>query len=411
MDYLSVEDRAKLEAKIMEAITDVLEHADDSGSENTSSGSIIQGSTRTNYFSEASESNLSPSAVEEAGTAGRVAKLDSMRRMNSLRKQISEQKRKLNELNLEMQIEQAKAEQDVFFKCNNDPSKPSTSTREYYDRLAPKTRNANCDVDAKIQSTRLVTENEQFRNRDSLQLFRRMHLPKMTMDTFDGDIMKFGSFLRQFENNIASKTDDEEEKLYYLEQMTTGKPNDIVKTCLHLSPGEGYREARRLLEIRYGDKSKVATSLVTKILAWPNIRSNDAPGLDEFAIFLRGCLNSLKNIHHGIAEVDARTIRRILGRLPPDATDKWRDAADYIEVNQNRCSNFEDFVLFIERLARVANNPWYGKQFFSSNEYRDDKETKVKSMAGSHRSSSFICKFCNGLHDTAECEKNVKHIA
>ena len=38
MDCLSVEDRAKLEAKIMEAITDVLEHADES--EQTSSGSM-----------------------------------------------------------------------------------------------------------------------------------------------------------------------------------------------------------------------------------------------------------------------------------------------------------------------------------------------------------------------------------
>ena len=213
MDCLSVEDRAKLETKIMEAITDILEHADESGSEKTSSGSISQGSTKTKYLSEASQGNLWPSEVEEAGTAGRIAKLESTRRMSSLEKQISERKRKLNELNMEMQIERAKAEQDVFLKCNNDSSKPSTSICEYCDRPSSRTTNTKCDADAKIHSTRLVTENEQFRTRDSLQLFRRMHLPKMTMDTFDGDVMKFGSFLRQFENNIASKTDDEEEKL------------------------------------------------------------------------------------------------------------------------------------------------------------------------------------------------------
>ena len=90
MDCLSVEDRAKLEAKIMEAITDVLEHADES--EKTSSGSTSQGSTKTNYLSEASEGNLCPAAVEEAGTAARIAKLKSTRKMSSLQKQISEQK-------------------------------------------------------------------------------------------------------------------------------------------------------------------------------------------------------------------------------------------------------------------------------------------------------------------------------
>ena len=231
-----------------------------------------------------------------------------------------------------------------------------------------------------------------------------MHLPKMKMDTFSGDVMNYACFLRQFQNNIASKTEDDDEKLYYLEQMTTGKPNDIVKTCLHLSPGEGYREARRLLDKRYGDKSQVATSLVTKIMAWPSLHSNDVSGLDEFAVFLRGCLNSLKNIPHGLAEVDARTIRHILCRLPPDATEKWRNDVDLIEVNQNRCPNFEDFVLFVERLARISGNPWYGKQLFTSKGPQEDHLTNVKTMAGSGCSSSTTCKFCSGVHDTAECE-------
>ena len=34
----------------------------------------------------------------------------------------------------------------------------------------------------------------------SCDVLRRMQLPKMTMDTFAGDMMKFGSLIRQFEN-------------------------------------------------------------------------------------------------------------------------------------------------------------------------------------------------------------------
>ena len=63
---------------------------------------------------------------------------------------------------------------------------------------------------------------------------------------------------------------------------------------------DDYREARSLLDKRYGDKSKVATALVSKILSWPSIHSSDVSGLDECAIFLRGCLNSLKKYSIGI---------------------------------------------------------------------------------------------------------------
>ena len=34
----------------------------------------------------------------------------------------------------------------------------------------------------------------------------------------------------------VSKVIDDEEKLYYLEQLTTGKPRDIIRGCLHIPP-------------------------------------------------------------------------------------------------------------------------------------------------------------------------------
>ena len=137
--------------------------------------------------------------------------------------------------------------------------------------------------------------------------------------------------------------------MYYLEQLTSGKPKDIVGICLHLPPGKGYREDRKLLEKRYGNKSKVATALVSQILAWRFIDSEDVNGLDEFSIFLRGCLNSLKNIPHGMTEVDARTIRQILSRLPIYVTDKWREDVDSVEISESRTPDFVDFVIFIEK--------------------------------------------------------------
>ena len=136
--------------------------------------------------------------------------------------------------------------------------------------------------------------------------------------------MQYGNFIRQFESVVANKTKSEEEKLYYLYQMTNGIAKDIVETCLYLPPGEGYSEARRLLHKRFGDGNRVATALIDKILAWRSIESNDAAALDEFAIYIRGCLNALKNVPQGMSEIDYNVIRQILGRLPREVTEKWR---------------------------------------------------------------------------------------
>ena len=96
----------------------------------------------------------------------------------------------------------------------------------------------------------------------------------------------------------------------------------------------------------------------------------------------------------------------MLCRLPPYATEKWRDEADFIDQNQSRLPNFEDFVGFVERLVRVNGMvPWYGKQLFPDTGYYDSKETKVKTMAVSNASSTTTCAFCKEIHDTAECKR------
>ena len=47
-------------------------------------------------------------------------------------------------------------------------------------------------------------------------------MPKAEVQKFSGDITQYRSFIRSFESIISSKLVDEEEKLYYLEQYTSG---------------------------------------------------------------------------------------------------------------------------------------------------------------------------------------------
>lgn len=103
------------------------------------------------------------------------------------------------------------------------------------------------------------------------ELARRFHLPTLEISTFDGDLGRYRCFMRAFHTNIAVKLSDEEEKLHYLYQFTSGKPREIVSTCLHLPPERGFAEAVSLLDRRYGRPAQVATGLVDKLLQFSSI--------------------------------------------------------------------------------------------------------------------------------------------
>lgn len=97
-------------------------------------------------------------------------------------------------------------------------------------------------------------------------------LPQRDVSVFLGDSLKFRVFMRAFDNSIDSKTENAKDKLFYLEQYTSGEPQDLVRSCGHMSVENGYKEARSLLQHHYGDKLKIASAYIEKALKWPQIQ-------------------------------------------------------------------------------------------------------------------------------------------
>ena len=97
-----------------------------------------------------------------------------------------------------------------------------------------------------------------------LRLTERNSIPRVEIEKFDGDVWSYRSFIRAFDHLICDKVQNEDEKLYYLEQYTTGQPREIVRGCLHMPTKKGYKEARRLFETRYGNQHKIAACSVDR---------------------------------------------------------------------------------------------------------------------------------------------------
>ena len=368
-------------------------------------------------------------ALTSAKLAGLKARAASLKKKHELDKQAVELQARREDLDLEMELGEALARQATFTKIGFSDGVGITG--ELINATEPQvddntgTARKTCRATVDELSVRAGSSNHLGSNQGDVRKIdpthdhvTRLHLPTLEFSTFKGNNEHYPSFMRAFQTNIASRLSNEEEKLHYLLQYTADKPRDIVSTCLYLPPEQGYKEAKRLLDRRYGNFAQMAVSLVGTILEYPIIKSEDVEGLDSFAIHLRGSLNALKSLPHGAGSVDVKTIRALVDKVPYHMKEKWRRVVDGIEQTSFRQATFEDFVDFVEVEARIATNPSYGRIMLGAgsakgkSRERRSEHVQVagvssgKLFAGNLKDPTRVsntCLCCSQEHETHEC--------
>lgn len=363
---------------------------------------------------------------EKAQLAGLKAKAACLRQKHDLERQAQEIQAMQETLEVEMQIKELSAREaalqaednfnaSVLERSRTPPSIGTDSLEEARSDIGRANRSThNARNGCRPLASSFLEGQDHFGS--SFEFARRLHLPTLEMQTFDGDIGTYRCFMRAFHSNIAAKVSDEEERLHYLYQYTSGRPRELVTTCLHLPPSKGFSEAMRLLEQRYGSPVQVAARLVDNMLQCSSIRAEDVESLETFAIHLRGSLNALTSLPHGAGAIDVKTIRSLLEKVPFFMRDKWRVRVDEIEQVGHRQAEFQDFVEFVEREARIASNPSYGRHVCASNDElkygRNETKPQPRSnsrgklLAGNiatHLTHLSPCIQCNQSHEVSEC--------
>ena len=255
--------------------------------------------------------------------------------------------------------------------------------------------------------------------RHDIRMARKLQLPALDLTVFQGDSAKYKPFMKAFQANIARNVDCEAEKLLYLLKFTQGKPHDIVQTCVHLPEERGYSQAIKLLNSRYDTGVYAVTSLISQMQNLPILRADDAEALDDLSIFLRGCLNAFETQPYGLRSVDPKTMCKLLEKMPHHMIEKWRRLVDDIEHEERRQANFRDLVEYIEKEARIAMNPSYGRHVLGSGgRLRSHEARKTDTLAGKKTvvgrtlagsiqpmANQTKCFFCEGMHKTESCKK------
>ena len=234
---------------------------------------------------------------------------------------------------------------------------------------------------------------------------RRSQLPPTELRPFSGNVQEYRLFIRAFETRIESKTDEPGELLYYLEQFTRDKPNQLVKGCLHLGEA-GFAEAKRLLEARYGDSVGLVDSYVERVRGWPKVAAGDVESLDRLLLFVTEVMNAMASVKLG--EFDhPSNLRLVVSKLPGYLQDRWLREADRL-IQEGSPVRLSSLVSFLTAEVRVKRNPLFGPRAIGSDHrgdvLRPSPGLKVSAArVTSPAAGSGRCGFCRGAHGTDEC--------
>ena len=248
----------------------------------------------------------------------------------------------------------------------------------------------------------------------------RNKLPQPRILVFDGIPMEYRSFVRAFESLIESRTFNNTDRLYYLEQFTAGDVKELVRSCHHLPSDVGYDEARRLLEKKFGDEYRIASAYETKALNWPNIKAEDGVALNRFSVFLTSCKNALAGSRYVSKFDQPGNIQKLVFKLPYNLRERWRRTADDVMELQARSVEFSDLVAFVDREVRIITNPVFGKISESSKPPSGSGPSLASDKTSKSRKISFLsqvdgaearsrddpvsqCLYCNKNHALEDC--------
>ena len=192
-----------------------------------------------------------------------------------------------------------------------------------------------------------------------------LQAPKAELKTFDGDPLKYWTFIRSFESNVHDVLSDPAARLTRLIQYTTDEAEDAISSCTIMEPSHGYETAREILKDRFGNNFVIAKAWLDKITSGKGIRVDDPllpKALRKLSDDTKNCKITLDAMgpEYVIEMNSQNSILKIVTKLPGYLKARWRKEAVDLQLKHGRLPRFEDVVNFLAYAAVEANNSIYG---------------------------------------------------
>ena len=247
-------------------------------------------------------------------------------------------------------------------------------------------------------------ENASKQDSSTEALVRYINLPKIELEKFDGNPLKYHMFMAVFNETVDASGESDNIKLTRLLQYTQGDANDAIQRCILMEAGEGYRRAKAILLERFGNDYLVTERIVRNLVDGKQIRSGSA--LLEFSDELNNSLATLRGMKR-LNEVESQAYMiKIVERLQPYLKTRWKRKAMEIKDDKKRYPAFEELVNFISKEAHEASDPVYGNLNVKSNQQMASNVSPKKSNSFTSKTNHKVypCVLCKGNHKLFYCK-------
>ena len=233
--------------------------------------------------------------------------------------------------------------------------------RKYIETLNYAKTSTDQSVVADPQSPIALASSTQRSISEDTSLINMLHLPRVVLEIFDGNALHWHQFIKSFDMNVGKICDDPDVCLTRLIQYTSGSAKEAIRGCLLLGGEAGYRQARSILESRFGNKHLVTQRIIKDLKEGKTIRSSaDCQQLADDIKNAYLILNQLGTLN----EVDSQAvILEVICRFPNFVQIKWKKFALDTKHRSSQYPSFKGLVDFVEIRALEFNDPFYGNVF------------------------------------------------
>ena len=167
-----------------------------------------------------------------------------------------------------------------------------------------------------------------------------------------------------------------------------------------------------------------------KVHNWPVVKAENVSSLQEYALFLCGCNNTMADLQEMRELNMSDNLKLILSKLPVRLSERVRLIAYDIYENKHRRPCFNDIVRFVEYQVKLFSDPVYGDiqtsekrisvkgdmSMVKPNVNSENFATNVCSVNEQHQhnetkeiNQSISCLFSSLCHSVNDCLKFTKN--
>ena len=217
-----------------------------------------------------------------------------------------------------------------------------------------------------------------------------------------------------FDEVVEKKIDDPQGRLARLIKYTDGQPKEMIKHCIQQPAAVGYKNARSLLEEKYGNPHQILAAYHKEIKSWPQLKPQYGTAYMKFYNFLLKCESATLGQNSNVLDT-LEIMCLVLSKLPGNTREKWNRNVMNIRRRHLREPDFADIIHFVDDEATLANDSLFSKEALYG--YVDKKEApnqrkqlKTYLTAAEEKTEEIVnvCQFCHKSHDLDSCPEYKK---